>query len=64
MITRIYILGGDMVKNSIEAREEIESIVKKSAIDRKRFFEVDKLSYQAVQNRVVAKFSEFYILLY
>ena len=45
-----------MVKNDIVVREEIESIVKKSAIDRKRFFEVDKLSYQAVQNRVVAKF--------
>ena len=44
------------MKNNLEPREEIESIIKQSAIDRKRFFEVDKFSYKAIQNKVIAKF--------
>lgn len=42
--------------NNLEPRIEIENIIKNSNIDRNRFFEVDKLSYKQVADKVISKF--------
>ncbi|EOV6690408.1 hypothetical protein [Listeria monocytogenes] len=41
--------------NSLEPRNEIESIIIEHNIDRKTFFEVDKI-YIQIENKIISKF--------
>jgi len=42
--------------NNLEPRTEIDNIIKNSNIDRKRFFEVDKLAYKQITDKTISKF--------
>ncbi|ECB9828950.1 hypothetical protein FL859_07400 [Listeria monocytogenes] len=42
--------------NSLEPRNEVESIIIEHNIDRKTFFEVDKISYKKIENKIISKF--------
>jgi len=42
--------------NNPKPRIEIENIIKKSNIDRKHFFEVDKLAYRQIIDKTISKF--------
>ena len=42
--------------NNLEPRTEIDNIIKNSNIDRKRFFEVDKLACKQIIDKTISKF--------